>query len=136
MPARGDYMLLVKAWVGLSEIHRFGLIAHEFIPKGTVIWKLMPGFDVILSEDELRELPPTVQEQVMHYGFFHLELERHILCADDDRFANHSDTANVKFCGNHFIAIRDIHEGEEITNKYTEFGETDLQEIRPTMSAT
>ena len=38
-------MLLVKAWVGVSNIHGFGLIAHEFIPKGTVVWKLVPGFD-------------------------------------------------------------------------------------------
>jgi hypothetical protein len=53
-------MLLVKAWVGPSKIHGFGLIAHEFIPKGTVVWKLVPGFDVILSNDELERLPSPV----------------------------------------------------------------------------
>lgn len=127
-------MLLVKAWVGVSEIHGFGLIAHEFIPKGTVVWKLMPGFDVILSEDELRELPPTVQEQFLHYSFFHPDLEKHVLCADDDRFTNHSDDANVRFYGDHAIAIRDIHEGAEITDNYKEYAKSIHQETRPAMS--
>ena len=129
-------MLLVKAWVGVSKIHGFGLIAHEFIPKGKVVWKLVPGFDIMLSEDELRKLPPTVQEQFLHYGFFHPELERHVLSADDDRFSNHSDTANVRFHGDHAIAIRDIHEGEEMTDNYTEYEKSIHQETRPLMSAT
>lgn len=129
-------MLLVKAWVGVSKIHGFGLIAHEFIPKGTVVWKLVPGFDVIISEDELRELPPAAQEQVLHYGFFHPDLEQHVLCADDDRFTNHSDTANMKFYGDRSIAIRDIYEGEEITDNYTEYEKSVLQETRPSVSAT
>lgn len=129
-------MLLVKAWVGVSKIHGFGLIAHEFIPNGTVVWKLVPGFDVILSEDELRELPPAAQAQFLHYSFFHPDLKRHVLCSDDDRFTNHFDAANVGFLGDHAIAIRDIHEGEEITNNYKEFGEFILQDTRPPVSAT
>ena len=128
-------MLLVKAWIGVSKIHGFGLIAHEFIPKGTVLWRLTPGFDVILSKNEFQVLPSTVQEQVIHYGFFHPNIERYILSADDDRFTNHSDTANSRFCGDHAIAIKDIHVGEEITDNYTEFGKSMQQETRPPMEA-
>lgn len=112
-------MLLVKAWVCVSKIHGFGLIAHEFIPKGTVVWRLVPGFDILLSEDELRQLPPTAQAQFRHYSFLHPELEQHVLCGDDDRFSNHSDDANVRFYGDYALAVRDIHEGEEMTDNYT-----------------
>jgi len=128
-------MLLVKAWVGVSTIHGFGLIAHAFIPKGTVVWRLEPGFDVILSEDDLQKLPSPVQEQVAHYGFFHPGLKRYILSADDDRFANHSDTANSRFCGDHAIAVRDIYEGEEITDNYQEFQKPVNGPTRPPLGA-
>lgn len=128
-------MLLVKAWIGMSKIHGFGLIAHEFIPKGTVTWKLIPGFDVILSDEELATLKPPVQNQVRYYGFFHPGLKRHILCADDDRFTNHSDDANQKFCGDHAVAIRDISPGEELTDNYNELGRPVCVATRPPMEA-
>jgi hypothetical protein len=128
-------MLLVKAWVGMSKIHGFGLIAHEFIPKGTVTWRLVPGVDVILSDKELEVLPNPVQDQIRYYSFFHPDLKRHILSADDDRFTNHSDDANQKFCGDHAIAIRDIAPGEELTDNYNEFGRMLYAVIRPSMEA-
>lgn len=128
-------MLLVKAWVGKSEIHGFGLIAHEFIPKGTVVWKLVPGFDIILSDEELRCLPAPAQEQFRYYGFYHPELKRHILCADDDRFSNHSDDANQLFCGDHAVAVRDIAPGDELTDNYNELGKPVNSTTRPHMEA-
>lgn len=118
----------------MSKIHGFGLIAHEFIPKDTVVWKLVPGFDIVMSDDELQKLPSTTQEVIYHYGFFHLNLNAHVLCADDDRFTNHSDNANVRFNGDHAISIRDISEGEEITDDYREFGKSVHQQTRPPMA--
>ncbi|MDZ4724628.1 MAG: SET domain-containing protein [Leptospira sp.] len=115
-------MLLVKAWVGESKIHGLGVIAHEFIPEGTVTWRLVSGFDVLISLEELKNLPTTVQDQVQYYGFFHPDYEKHIFCVDDDRFTNHSDNANQRFCGDYSVAIRDIHPGEELTDNYNEFG--------------
>ena len=115
-------MMMVRARVGHSKIHGLGLIAQEFISKGTVTWKLVPGFDVILSEDEVQNLPQSVQEQVRHYAFFHPQLKKHVLCSDDARFTNHSDDPTERFCGDHSVAVRDIHEGEECTDNYTEYG--------------
>lgn len=125
-------MLLVRAWVGPSKIHGLGLIAHEFIPEGTVVWKLVPGFDTILSEDDLTDLPEPAQELLEHYAFFHPVLKKYVLCADDDRFTNHSEDANVRFFGDHAVAIRDIFEGEEITDNYNEFGKSFENQTRPT----
>jgi hypothetical protein len=100
-----------------------------------VVWKLVPGFDVIVSDDDLHALPLPVQAQVIHYSFYHPELKRHVLCADDDRFTNHSDDANVRFHGEYAIAIRDIQEGEEITDNYEEFGKTIHHQTRPALSS-
>lgn len=126
---------MVKAWVGTSEIHGLGLIAHEFIPEGTVIWKLVPGFDVVLSKMELSQLSEAAQGQVIHYGFYDKNTEQYVLCADDDRFTNHSEAANSKFCGHYSVATRDIYPGEEITDNYDEIGKIYHRETRPVLVA-
>lgn len=126
-------MLLVKAWVGMSKIHGFGLIAHEFIPRGTIVWRLVPGFDVVLTDEELKRLPAPIQEHILYYGFFDPTLKKHILCADDDRFTNHSDDANLQFHIDHSVAIRDIHEGEEMTEDYKDLGTSINDYTRPPM---
>ena len=127
-------MLLVRAWVGPSKIHGLGLIAHEFIPKGTVSWKLVPGFDAILSEEEVKDLPQSAQEQVKYYGFFHASFKKYILCADDDRFTNHSEEPNQKFYGDYSIAIRDIDSGEELTDNYGDYGYSMHITSRPSLA--
>ena len=114
-------MLLVKARVGESKIHGLGLIAQELIPKGTVIWRLAPEFDVLLTEHELGQLPEITQKYVLWYGHFDQMLRKHVLTSDDDRFTNHSDTANSKFLGRESVAARDIQAGEEITDNYREY---------------
>ena len=43
-----------------------------------------------------------------------------MLSSDDDRFTNHSDDPNTKCQGQSTFAVRDIQEGEEITNNYRE----------------
>ena len=50
-------MLLVKTRLAPSTIHGIGLFADEFIPKGTEVWKFVPGFDLALSVDEVESLP-------------------------------------------------------------------------------
>jgi len=126
-------MLLVRAWVGPSKIHGLGLIAYEFIPKDTVIWRLVPGFDAILTKVEFQALSHAAQEQINHYAFFYTQRNAYVLCADDARFTNHSDNANSRFCGDYDVAVRDIQAGEEITDNYTEYEKQMLQITRPPM---
>ncbi len=49
-------MLLVKTKIGQSKIHGIGIFAEQFIPKGTVIWKFMSGFDLKVSKEQLEKL--------------------------------------------------------------------------------
>lgn len=117
-------MLLIRAWVGESSIHGLGLIAHQFVPKGTVIWKLSPVFDIILTEEQFKNLPEAVRDCITRYGYFDGCNKRYVLCGDDDRFCNHSDDANCDFYGDYAIAARDIFPGDEITDNYASFGKS------------
>lgn len=124
---REEKVLLVNASAGQSELHGIGLIAREFIPCGTKIWKLNPNFDRVISEEELQSLPPVAQRQVKYYAYYCLKLNKYVLSSDDDRFTNHSDTPNTKDCGEYSIAVKDIHPGEEITADYIEIGITEYK---------
>ncbi|MFN0109272.1 MAG: SET domain-containing protein-lysine N-methyltransferase [Blastocatellia bacterium] len=88
-------MLLVNAKVGISKIHGLGLIAQEFIPKGTCIWQFQPGFDLMIGETELAKLSITTQKQIRHYAFYDPARLAYVLSGDDDRFTNHSDNPNT-----------------------------------------
>ena len=119
-------MLLVNARVGISDIHGFGLIAQEFIPKGTCIWRFRAGFDVMIAETELLSLSAPVQQQVRHYAFFDNARSVYVLSGDDGRFTNHSDEPNTQEEGGYdSYAIRDIRAGEEITWSYRGWGKHD-----------
>jgi hypothetical protein len=120
-------MLLVNASAEPSKLHGIGLIAREFIPRGTIIWVLKPNFDLLLSYKNLLSLSPVSQKQVLHYSYYDEKLMKYILSADDDRFTNHSDNPNTKDAGDHSIDVRDIRSGEEITADYVEVGTTQFK---------
>lgn len=120
-------MLLVNAKVGTSKIHGFGLIAQEFIPKGTCIWRFQPGFDLMIDETELATLSATAQRQVRHYAFYDPTRRAYVLSGDDDRFTNHCDDPNTLEEGGYdSYALHDIQAGEEITWNYHGWGECDF----------
>lgn len=113
-------MLLVNARVGESAIHGLGLIARQFIPAGTIVWKFIAGFDIEIQESSLESLSPAAREQVIHYAEYHAASRKFVLSSDDDRFTNHSEDPNTRSRDCIMYALRDIHEGEEITCDYRE----------------
>lgn len=117
-------MLLINARRGPSQVHGDGLIAQEFIPAGTRIWRLNPAFDVILSQSELDRLSTPARQQLLHYCYFDPRGQTYVLSSDDDRFTNHSDDPNTidEDEGRSSVAIRDILPGEEITWNYRGWG--------------
>ncbi|MBY0112938.1 MAG: SET domain-containing protein [Phycisphaerales bacterium] len=119
-------MLMVRARVAPSDLHGLGLFAAEFVPRGTVVWTFVAGFDRTFTRDQLLELPTHVREQVLFYcdGDFDPATGVHTLSGDDARFTNHSDQPNTANApdGISTVAIRDIQAGEEITWDYRSFG--------------
>jgi SET domain-containing protein len=119
-------MLLVKTKLAASPIHGMGLFAEEFIPKGTVVWKFVPGFDVEITPEAVEEYPEHVRKWMTHFAYLDMYLKRWIMCSDDARFVNHADDPNMlpDYSSDPYgpdIACRDIQPGEEITDNYTHF---------------
>ena len=121
-------MLLVKTKIGPSDIAGLGLFADQFIPKGLAVWKLMPGFDIVLTIEQIASLSEVAREQFVHYGHVDMFTGQHVLCADNARFLNHSDDPNICCCMSPTpddedidVAVRDIRKGEELTINYKEY---------------
>jgi len=121
-------MLLIKTKIKVSKINGTGLFANQFIPKRTVIWKFQPGFDLKIEKNELDELSKIAKESFLKYAYFNSTINKYILCFDDARFFNHSDTPNcieeISSNGEEegiTIASRDIQSGEELTSNYRDF---------------
>lgn len=113
-------MLLVPVRLDRSLIHGWGIFAADPIPEGTPVWRFTPGFDLDLDPKRLDEQPPSFREVLLHYGYVDPRLNRFILCCDDYRFLNHSETPNLRseFDRDRYgidVAARDIDAGEGLT---------------------
>src|SRR5271167_2822884 len=85
-------MLLVKTYLKESKIHGIGCFANERIPQGTTIWVFNPLIDSLHTEWQLSQLSPACQEQIRKYAYWDTQWSAFVLCGDDSRFFNHSDT--------------------------------------------
>jgi SET domain-containing protein len=122
-------MLLVPTRLAPSAIHGLGVFAAAPIAQGTPVWRFAKGLDMEFSPDIVPTLPVHVQQFFAHYGYLDRGVQRIILCFDDARFVNHSDTPNVAtdYARDPYgldVALRDIAAGEEITMNYDEFEES------------
>ena len=116
-------MLLVPARIGASAIHGFGLFAAARIAAGAPVWRFTPGFDLDLDPAVLDAQPASFRRVMLHYGYIDARLNRFILCSDDYRFVNHSDTPNIRVdptaeAHGVDVAVCDIEAGEELTIDY------------------
>lgn len=115
-------MLKVKTTVKNSDIHGLGLFADEFIPKGTVTWQYESKFDTGFTQEEIDSLPETAKQFMLYYCYFDKELQKYILCSDNQRYINHSNTStNINSTPRQDVAARDIQAGEEFLCDYVKF---------------
>jgi len=118
-------MLRVKTRVGVSAIHGLGLFADEFIPQGTIVWDFDPGFDHRLPIEAVRERAakdPIFAAFARRAGYEEKHTPNFIIFDfDDGRFMNDSTEPTCYLSGLQSIAARDIHPGEELTERYEDF---------------
>lgn len=111
-------MLTVVTYLGISRIEGIGLFAGEFIPKGKTIWTFNPKLDVILSKEDIEQIPDIARPAILSFSEERPDGSR-LLCGDNARFMNHSDTPN---CLDNDLerttAAYDIRMGEELTCDY------------------
>lgn len=94
-----------------------GLVATQFIPKGTVTWVLDP-LDQIISPEQYNQLDLLFQEILETYTF-RSNAGQLVLCWDNGKYVNHSFKSNCLTTAYDFeIAIRDIMPGEQLTDDY------------------
>ena len=100
-----------------------GLFADEKIKTGTKIWQFEPTLDLLLSEEEVKKFSPSAQEQFYRYAYLDKIRNKYLLCGDDARFFNHSETPNCDESQDNdsTFALKDIEAGEELTVDYGDF---------------
>lgn len=118
-------MILVKTRVNVSNVHGIGLFADQFIPKGTITWEYHPLFDTAFSEAEVAQMPEPAKKMFFHYAYFDKDLNKYVLCFDDQRFINHSAKhPNILSTPRRDTAARDIEPGEEMLCNYDAYDDT------------
>jgi len=112
-------MLLVQTYLAPSPIHGTGVFAAEHITKGTITWQLHPVYDLIIFKENMPLVPSFVREYLERFAFTD-KAGNKVLCGDNDKFMNHSDTPNQHGDLNTMTdtALRDIEIGEELTVNY------------------
>ena len=129
-------MILVKIKLEKSRIHGLGVFANQFIPKGTLVWKFDPTFDLIVKEHVVDAFPEIPQEDFLTYAYQSKITRDYVLCSDNSKFVNHDPDANVRCIisedqkNNDMVcfALRDINIDDEITNNYVDF-EVDVSDV-------
>ena len=95
----------------------YGVVAREFIPKGTITWAL-DKLDREFSPSEVQSLEPIYQH-ILDFYTFRNNNGNYVLCWDNGRYVNHSFNSNCLSTAYDFeIAIRNIQPGEQLTDDY------------------
>ena len=95
----------------------YGVVATQFIPKGTITWAL-DKLDREFSPHDIESMEPIYKNILSKYCYRNNQGQS-VLCWDHGRFVNHSFNSNCLTTAYNFeIAIRDIHKGEELTDDY------------------
>jgi hypothetical protein len=95
----------------------FGVVATEFIPKGTITW-VLDSLDRSFTMEQIEAMHPMLQHHIHTYTYRDFK-RNHVLCWDHGRYVNHSFRSNCLSTAYDFeIAIRDILPGEQLTDDY------------------
>lgn len=117
-------MMLIRTFVGPSNIHGLGCFANEPIRAGQRAWSLCDlTFDRVWNAHDYSSLPPIAREQIARFVYVCKHTSRIIYCVDDARYLNHSADPNLMDSGRGIndYALRDIDVGEELTVDYRTF---------------
>jgi hypothetical protein len=102
----------------INEDIGYGVVATEFIPRGTIVW-VRDELDRRLSKEQFQSLGPLYEESLLKYLYVD-STDMYVLCWDIARYINHSCESTCLPAGfdGFEVAVRDIHPGEELTDDY------------------
>ncbi|MFL6762450.1 MAG: SET domain-containing protein [Sphingomicrobium sp.] len=114
-------MLMVETELRASAIHGIGVFLTQRVGAGDLIWRFDSRIDRVFSDDELEEMPQHLRQFLRTYSTLHGNLGLWVLCGDNGRHFNHSDSPNTRSLGVAFgddVAAEDIEPGTELTSDY------------------
>ncbi|WP_346860104.1 SET domain-containing protein [uncultured Draconibacterium sp.] len=101
----------------INDIVGYGVVATEFIPKGTITW-VFDKLDREFSPAEFESMEGVYKDLLCSYTFRNNK-GNYVLCWDHGRYVNHSFKSNCLSTAYDFeIAIKDILSGEQLTDDY------------------
>lgn len=93
------------------------MVATKHIPKGTITW-VQDKLDQVYTPQQVEKMEPVLQQMLDKYSFRNNQ-GNFVLCWDISKYVNHSFKSNCLSTAYDFeIAIRDIEQGEELTDDY------------------
>jgi SET domain-containing protein len=112
-------MLTVNTRIAPSTIHGIGLFAAQEIEAGTIVWKHSLSLDPVWLKVDVDELFGNEKVTMLNYCYVNSRGE-YVLCGDDARFWNFSETPNCDVVmarkgENPVVAVKKIKRGEEMT---------------------
>jgi SET domain-containing protein len=114
-------MLMVETELRPSPIHGIGVFLIEPVRAGQLIWRFDSRIDRVFSDAELREMPLSLQRFLRAYSTLHDGMKLWVLCGDNGRHFNHSETPTTRSLGIAFgddVAATDLLPGTELTSDY------------------
>lgn len=103
--------------VHINDNVGYGLFATDFIPEGTITY-IKDSLEVEISRTKYVLSPKEMQDAIDKFSYRD-EKGNYIVSWDMGKYVNHSCGANTMSTGYGFeIALRDIFEGEQITDEY------------------
>lgn len=114
-------MMMVETELRPSSIHGIGVFVTEQVRKGDLIWRFDSRIDRVFSDQEVDAMPERLRRFLRTYSTLHGELNLWVLCGDNGRHFNHSETPNTRSLGIAFgddVAASDIAPGTELTSDY------------------
>jgi SET domain-containing protein len=115
-------MMMVETDIRPSKIHGLGVFLLVPVERGELIWRFDSRIDRVYTNDEIESLPPGAQDYLRTYSTWHEQSGLYVLCGDNGRYFNHSDTPNTVSDAISFgedRAFRDLAAGEELTSDYS-----------------
>ncbi len=115
-------MMMVETELRPSPIHGIGVFLLEPVRQGELIWRFDSRIDRVYTEDELGTFPEHMRRFLRTYSTWHEGTGLWVLCGDNGRHFNHSDTPTTVSNAISFgedRAVRDLAAGEELTSNYT-----------------
>lgn len=114
-------MMMVDTELRMSPIHGIGVFLLQPVQAGALIWRFDSRVDRVYSEGEFDSLPDRMQRFLRVYSTFHAGTRLWVLCGDNGRHFNHSDTPNTVSDGiafGHDHSVADLAPGTELTSDY------------------